>query len=85
MKTLVCGMPVGPDEDRGIKFAINCIDISLKRASSSVHTVWHLMLDPLIDNNENKKKFIDLFGDRIKFFSLEKDSAYCRLRVLLYS
>jgi len=80
MKSLVCGMPVGPDEDRGIKFAINCIDISLKRASSSVHTVWHLMLDSLIDNNENKKKFIDLFGDRVKFFSLEKDSALKRVK-----
>ena len=74
MKSLTCGMPVGPDEERGIKFAINCIDISLKMSSSEVLTTWHLMLDPLIDSETNKKKFTDLFGERVKFFSVSSKS-----------
>jgi len=70
MKSLVCGMPVGPDEERGIKFAINCIDLSLKTSSSQVSTKWKLILDPLIDNDVNRQRFINLFGDRVSFVSL---------------
>lgn len=78
MRSITCGIPVGPDEERGVKYAINCIDVSLKRAASSVSTTWYLALDPLVDNDHTKNRFTSLFGDCVKFFSLNSGNSIRR-------
>ena len=66
MRNLVCGMPVGPDEERGVKFAINAIDTSIKNTSRTLSTTWNVMLDPLVDSESTRKKFKDLFNNVIE-------------------
>jgi len=78
MRNLVCGMPVGPDEERGVKFAINAIETSIKNTCRTLSTTWNVMLDPLVDSELTRKKFKDLFGDRVRFCTFQNEKNVVR-------
>lgn len=68
-----CGIPVGPDEERGLKYAINALRSAIELASAPIS--YTLALDPKLDHPSFHSKIMSEFpGQRINFVSTRESS-----------
>lgn len=73
MERLSCGVPVGPDEKRGLKYAINSLRSASELASCGL--TYTVALDPKLDNDKSRDKIISaLPGLTLRFVSVPESS-----------
>jgi hypothetical protein len=76
VERLSCGVPVGPDEKRGLLYAINSLRSAAELASCAI--TYNVALDPKLDSSKSRKKILDALPGQIVQFVSVPESAMVR-------